>query len=86
MALAKGRRALLVRDYRGSYPFSLWNHPYDKELPSLREGLRGIRRVFVVLSLLWGWGIDRRTPDLYDGIGAAICLVGVSVILWSPRN
>jgi len=42
--------------------------------------------VFIVLSLLWGWGIDRKTPDLYDGIGAAICLVGISVILWSPRN
>lgn len=42
--------------------------------------------VFIVLSLLWGWGIDRKMPDLYDGIGAAICLVGVYVILWSPRN
>ena len=42
--------------------------------------------VFIVLSLLWGWGIDRKMPDLYDGIGAAICLVGIYVILWSPRN
>jgi small multidrug resistance family-3 protein len=24
--------------------------------------------VFIVLSLLWGWGIDRKTPDFYDGI------------------
>jgi small multidrug resistance family-3 protein len=42
--------------------------------------------VFIVLSLLWGWGIDRKTPDLYDWLGAAICLVGIYVILWSPRN
>lgn len=42
--------------------------------------------VFIVLSLLWGWGIDRKTPDLYDGIGAAICLVGIYLILWGPRN
>jgi small multidrug resistance family-3 protein len=42
--------------------------------------------VFIVLSLLWGGGIDRKTPDFYDGIGAAICLVGIYVILWSSRN
>ncbi len=32
------------------------------------------------------WGVDKKAPDLYDWIGAAICLVGVSVILWTPRN
>jgi small multidrug resistance family-3 protein len=30
---------------------------------------------------LWGWGIDRRPPDLFDAIGAGICLVGVAVIM-----
>lgn len=42
--------------------------------------------VFVFLSVLWGWGIDKKTPDLYDFIGAGICLVGVSVILFAPRQ
>ncbi|MDF2606403.1 MAG: hypothetical protein K0S34_593 [Bacillales bacterium] len=42
--------------------------------------------VFVVLSVLWGWGIDKKTPDTYDWIGAVICLVGVFVILWGPRQ
>lgn len=42
--------------------------------------------VFIVLSLFWGWGIDKKTPDLYDWIGAAICLVGASVILFAPRQ
>ncbi|GLB62114.1 MULTISPECIES: YnfA family protein [Bacillaceae] len=42
--------------------------------------------VFIVLSVLWGWGIDKRTPDLYDWIGAGICLVGVSVMLFAPRQ
>lgn len=41
--------------------------------------------VFIVLSILWGWGVDRKTPDLYDWIGGLICLVGVVVILF-PRN
>jgi len=42
--------------------------------------------VVVILSMLWGWGIDRKTPDLYDGLGAGICLIGVAVIIWSPRG
>ncbi|WP_085523716.1 YnfA family protein [Tuberibacillus sp. Marseille-P3662] len=42
--------------------------------------------VFIILSILWGWGIDRKVPDLYDWIGAGICLVGVSVMLWAPRH
>jgi small multidrug resistance family-3 protein len=42
--------------------------------------------VFIVLSVLWGWGIDRKTPDLYDWMGALICLVGVSVMLFAPRQ
>ncbi|WP_019153467.1 YnfA family protein [Robertmurraya massiliosenegalensis] len=42
--------------------------------------------VFIVLSILWGWGIDRKTPDLYDWLGGVICLIGVSVMLFAPRN
>ncbi|MGR3764301.1 YnfA family protein [Rossellomorea sp. NS-SX7] len=41
--------------------------------------------VFIVLAILWGWWVDKNTPDLYDFIGAAICMIGVSVILWAPR-
>jgi small multidrug resistance family-3 protein len=42
--------------------------------------------VFIVLSVLWGWGVDKKTPDLYDWVGAGICLVGVSIMLLAPRN
>ena len=42
--------------------------------------------VFIVLSILWGWGIDRKAPDLYDWVGAGICLLGASVILFAPRH
>ncbi len=40
---------------------------------------------FVVLSLLWGWGADRIAPDRYDLLGAALCLSGVSVMMYGPR-
>ena len=41
--------------------------------------------VFVVLSILWGWAVDRLAPDRFDVIGATICLVGVAVIMYWPR-
>jgi small multidrug resistance family-3 protein len=41
--------------------------------------------VFVMLSFLWGWLIDRKTPDRFDLIGVMICLIGVSVIMYWPR-
>jgi small multidrug resistance family-3 protein len=42
--------------------------------------------VFVIMSLLWGWGIDGRRPDGYEWIGAAIVVAGVAVIFFSPRH
>lgn len=40
---------------------------------------------FIVLSLLWGWGMDGNAPDRFDIIGAAISLLGVCVIMYWPR-
>ncbi|WP_433687240.1 YnfA family protein [Micromonospora carbonacea] len=42
--------------------------------------------VFVAGSLAWGMVVDRFRPDSYDVVGAAICLVGVAVIMYAPRN
>lgn len=41
--------------------------------------------VFVAGSLLWGRVVDGFEPDRYDVAGALICLVGVAVIMYSPR-
>ncbi|MBI2466778.1 MAG: YnfA family protein [Candidatus Rokubacteria bacterium] len=41
--------------------------------------------VFVVLSLAWGWVVDRWVPDRFDLVGAALCLAGVAVIMYWPR-
>lgn len=41
--------------------------------------------IFVILSTLWGWWVDRRTPDLWDWIGAGVCVLGVALIMWAPR-
>src|SRR5262245_54529444 len=42
--------------------------------------------IFIVLSLLWGWRVDNVTPDRFDIIGAAVALVGVSIIMYWPRS
>jgi len=42
--------------------------------------------IFVVLSILWGWKVDKIIPDRYDLIGGLICLIGVFVIMYWPRN
>ncbi len=42
--------------------------------------------MFIVLSLLWGWALDGSHPDRYDTIGAMICLVGMTVIMYAPRG
>lgn len=41
--------------------------------------------VFVVLSILWGWKIDKIAPDRFDIIGGLVALVGVSIIMYWPR-
>jgi small multidrug resistance family-3 protein len=42
--------------------------------------------VFIVLSILWGWSVDRVRPDKFDLLGAAIILVGVYSIVYAPRR
>ncbi len=42
--------------------------------------------VFVAGSLVWGMILDGYRPDRFDVTGAAICLVGVGVIMYAPRG
>lgn len=41
--------------------------------------------IFVVMSVLWGYGIDNIKPDLWDITGAIIVIIGVSLMMWAPR-
>ncbi|MEU6861320.1 YnfA family protein [Glycomyces sp. NPDC046736] len=42
--------------------------------------------IFVAGSLAWGMVVDGFRPDRWDVIGAAVCLVGVAVIMYAPRS
>jgi small multidrug resistance family-3 protein len=41
--------------------------------------------IFIVSSILWGLMIDKKKPDRYEVIGAAVALVGAAVIMYARR-
>jgi small multidrug resistance family-3 protein len=41
--------------------------------------------VLIVLSIIWGWQIDRIAPDRFDLIGGLIALIGIIIIMYWPR-
>ncbi|WP_034332701.1 YnfA family protein [Bacillus sp. J37] len=57
-----------------------------QSFPSFGRVYAAYGGVFIILSVLWGWGVDKQTPDKYDWIGAGICLIGVSVMLLPSRQ
>lgn len=42
--------------------------------------------IYIAASLAWLWAAEGVRPDRWDLVGAAICLLGASVILWAPRG
>ena len=54
--------------------------------PNFGRILAAYGGVFVAGSLAWGMVMDGFRPDRYDITGAVICLVGVAVIMYSPRT
>ena len=42
--------------------------------------------VFIVLSILWGWAVDKVRPDRFDLLGGGVCLAGMLIIMYWPRS
>ncbi len=42
--------------------------------------------IFVALSILWGWKVDKIVPDRFDIVGGIVALIGVGIIMYWPRN
>ena len=53
--------------------------------PNFGRILAAYGGVFVVGSLAWGAVVDGFRPDRYDLTGAAVCLLGVALIMYAPR-
>lgn len=41
--------------------------------------------IYIASALVWGWAMEGYRPDRWDVAGAAICLIGMAVILFGPR-
>ncbi len=54
--------------------------------PSFGRILAAYGGVFVAGSLAWGMLVDKFRPDRWDILGAAVCLLGVAVIMYAPRD
>lgn len=54
--------------------------------PNFGRILAAYGGIFVAGSLAWGVVMDGFKPDRYDLIGSTICLVGVAVIMYAPRE
>jgi small multidrug resistance family-3 protein len=54
--------------------------------PNFGRILAAYGGIFVAGSLTWGVVMDGFRPDRWDVIGAAICLLGVAVIMYAPRS
>jgi small multidrug resistance family-3 protein len=53
--------------------------------PNFGRILAAYGGIFVAGSLTWGVVVDGFRPDRWDVTGAAICLLGVAVIMYAPR-
>lgn len=42
--------------------------------------------VFIVLSLIWGWGVDGAAPDRWDVVGGLLALLGAGIMMYAPRG
>ena len=42
--------------------------------------------VYILASLVWMAVVEKATPDRWDLIGGAVCLIGAAVILFGPRG
>ena len=42
--------------------------------------------VYIFVAILWLWTVDGIKPTLWDLIGASVALIGMTIIMFAPRN
>ncbi len=42
--------------------------------------------IYITSARIWGWLIEGQRPDRWDATGAAVCLLGMAIILFGPRS
>jgi small multidrug resistance family-3 protein len=41
--------------------------------------------VYITVAILWLWLVDAVRPTAWDIVGVAVCLLGMSIIIWGAR-
>lgn len=42
--------------------------------------------VYIFVAILWLWLVDGIRPSLWDIVGSSVALVGMSIIMFAPKN
>jgi len=42
--------------------------------------------VYVLVAVLWLWGVDGIKPTAWDIVGALVALLGMAIIMFGPRD
>ncbi len=42
--------------------------------------------VYITIAILWLWVVDGVRPNRWDLLGVAVCLVGMAIIMLSPKT
>ena len=74
----------LVADTSGSEPGSLCLVAHAASHSS-RTRVRGVRGVYVMVAVFWLWVVDGVRPTTWDVFGAFVCVLGMAIIMFSPR-
>jgi small multidrug resistance family-3 protein len=56
------------------------------EAPAAGRAFATYGGIYIAASLAWLWLVEGVRPDRWDAIGAAVCLIGASIILYGPRD
>jgi len=42
--------------------------------------------VYISVALIWLWAVDSVRPTVADWVGVGVCLLGMSIIMFGPRQ
>jgi small multidrug resistance family-3 protein len=42
--------------------------------------------VYVAMAIVWLWAVDGIRPTAWDMLGAAVCIAGMGIIMFAPRQ
>lgn len=85
MALVTRRQIFVVRIHWCNHSRFLRGNS-DFTASTFRSCFTAYGGAFIVLSILWGWQVDKIPPDKFDMLGGLFALFGVGIIMYWPRG